>query len=139
MKKLMKMITSAVAALLVFLNLPGITLTVHAQTLGERMADAAYVVVLGMGTVFVMLIIIALIIYAFKVIPKIQKLFSGKNKSENVSRDTALAGEMENGQVESIVDAEDELELVAVIAATIAAYEQVPVDSFRVRTIKRRK
>ena len=32
----------------------------------------------------------------------------------------------------------DDLELVAVIAAAIAASENVPVDSFRVRTIKRR-
>ncbi|MEI3339121.1 MAG: OadG family transporter subunit [Eubacterium sp.] len=40
--------------------------------------------------------------------------------------------------VQEATDEAEDLELVAVIAAAIAAYEQVPVDSFRVRTIKRR-
>lgn len=134
MKKFITKIAAIAAALIVCLQLPGVTLTAHAQTLGEKMIDAAYVVMLGMGTVFLMLIIIALIIYAFNIIPKLQKLFSQKNEKESKIIDTA-----DNTAGLANIDESDDLELVAVIAAAIAAYEQVPVDSFRVRTIKRRR
>ena len=43
------------------------------------MMNAVYNTVLGMGTVFLMLVVIALIIYAFRIIPVIQKMFSKKD------------------------------------------------------------
>lgn len=137
MKNIVKKIMSALFAVLACLQLPGVALTAHAQTLGEKMTDAAYIVVLGIGTVFVMLVVIALIIYAFNIIPLIQKLFSKEARAEKEAAGTKNAVPA----AEEAVDTEesDDLELVAVIAAAIAAYEQVPVDSFRVRTIKRRK
>ena len=98
------------------------------------MMNAVYNTVLGMGTVFLMLVVIALIISAFRIIPVIQKKFS---KKENNAVQEPTHTDRPAAVPEATDEAED-LELVAVIAAAIAAYEQVPVDSFRVRTIKRR-
>ena len=88
-----------------------------------------------MGTVFAVLIFIAFIISLFKYIPAIQAAFSKKSKKEdaNVSETPALASVVES------VDVTDDLELVAVIAAAIAAYEGTTTDDFVVRSIKRRK
>ena len=96
------------------------------------MQTALFNTILGMGTVFIMLIVMALIIYAFRLIPIIQKKFSKK------SAETAEKAPAETSETVPVKTETDDLELVAVIAAAIAASEQVPVDSFRVRTIKRR-
>ena len=96
------------------------------------MQTALFNTILGMGTVFIMLIVMALIIYAFRLIPIIQKKFSEK------SAETAEKAPAETSETVPVKTETDDLELVAVIAAAIAASEQVPVDSFRVRTIKRR-
>lgn len=137
MKKIRKKIVPAILAAMMCLMLPGTMLVSHAQTLGEKMQDAAYVVVLGMGTVFLMLVVIALIIYAFRIIPKLQSLFAGKKGAPAESEPDSVSSSVPSERV--CADQTDDLELVAVIAAAIAAYEQVPPDSFRVRTIKRRK
>lgn len=100
----------------------------------ELLIDAGFNTILGMGTVFIMLIVMALIIYCFRIIPVIQKKFE---KKEEIPESAAVSAPAAEPVV--AVDETDDLELVAVIAAAIAASEQVPVDSFRVRTIKRRK
>lgn len=100
----------------------------------ELLIEAGFNTILGMGTVFIMLIVMALIIYCFRIIPVIQKKFAKKEEvPETVVTNIPAAEPV------FAVDETDDLELVAVIAAAIAASEQVPVDSFRVRTIKRRK
>lgn len=133
MKKIRYFITGS-AFCLGASQIPGIQTLVHAESLSDRMANAGFNTVLGMGTVFLMLIVMALIIYAFRIIPVIQKKFSGK-KTET---QPAIAEEPQ-AVVPDEEELTDDLELVAVIAAAIAASEQVPVDSFRVRTIKRRR
>ncbi len=116
---------------LLALQLPGMTVFAQAADMKSRLENALMNTVLGMGTVFVMLIAIALIIYCFKIIPVIQKKFA--KKAEPV----AEAPKAASAQAAPVQETDD-LELVAVIAAAIAASENVPVDSFRVRTIKRR-
>ena len=116
---------------LLALQLPGMTVFAQAADRKARLANALQNTVLGMGTVFIMLIAIALIIYCFRIIPVIQKKFA--KKAEPV----AEAPKATPAQAASVQETND-LELVAVIAAAIAASENVPVDSFRVRTIKRR-
>ena len=116
---------------LLALQLPGMTVFAQAADRKARLANALQNTVLGMGTVFVMLIAIALIIYCFKIIPVIQKKFVQKAEPAAEAPKTAPV-------VAAPVQETDDLELVAVIAAAIAASENVPVDSFRVRTIKRR-
>ena len=116
---------------LLSLQLPGMTVFAQAADRKARLANALQNTVLGMGTVFVMLIAIALIIYCFKIIPVIQEKFAKKAEPTAEAPKTVPV-------VAAPVQETDDLELVAVIAAAIAASENVPVDSFRVRTIKRR-
>lgn len=130
MRKNIKGIAAGSLGLLA-LQLPGMTVFAQAADRKARLANALQNTVLGMGTVFVMLIAIALIIYCFKIIPVIQEKFAKKAEPAAEAPKTVPV-------VAAPVQETDDLELVAVIAAAIAASENVPVDSFRVRTIKRR-
>lgn len=103
------------------------------QTLGEKMSNAVMNTVMGIGTVFVILILICLIIYAFRLIPY---FMNRKQKGA----ETAVSA-VDSPVVEQIVAREartDDLELTAVIAAAIAAATGTSTDDFVVRSIKRR-
>ena len=89
-----------------------------------------------MGTVFAVLIFISLIISLFKYIPAIEAAFSGKKK-KNVENAPVNATPAPEESVQS-QDVTDDLELVAVIAAAIAAMEGTDTDGFVVRSIRRR-
>jgi len=112
------------------------TMTVNAHfSLGEILQKAGLNTILGMGTVFAVLIFIAFIIYMFKYISVIEDAL--KNKKNKKTEDAVAITET----VEAPVVAEevcDDLELVAVIAAAIAAAEGTSTDSFVVRSIRRR-
>ena len=88
------------------------------------------------GTVFVMLIMISLIISLFNFIPKIQAAFSKKDKEEeakNAGIDKAVTQIAAQEEPEA-----DDTELVAVIAAAIAASEgAASTDGFVVRSIRK--
>jgi sodium pump decarboxylase gamma subunit len=87
---------------------------------------------LGMGTVFVILILISLIISLFKFIPMIQEKFS-KKKPEPAAAPAPAAP-----VVEEVEEETDDLELVAVITAAVAvAMGTTSTDGFVVRSIKR--
>ncbi len=102
----------------------------------ELMEKAALNTVLGMGTVFSVLILISLIIACFGLIPKIQASFTRKEKVDTTGIDNAVA---QIGQQEEILEEEDDTELVAVIAAAVSAYEgSSNTDGFVVRSIRRR-
>lgn len=104
---------------------------------GEKMQKAALNTLMGMGTVFIMLIVICLIISCFSVIPKLEKKFKDKkNQGEDIqaSAQAAFQPVEEAPQVTS----QDEFELAAVIAAAIAAATGQSTDDFVVRSIKRR-
>ncbi len=104
-------------------------------TFGENMQKAALNTLLGMGTVFVVLILICLIISCFNIIPKIQEKFSKKPAKAEVK------GEAVDHTITQIMEKEelsDDLELVAVISAAIAASEGASsTDGFVVRSIRR--
>lgn len=88
----------------------------------ELMGRAALNTLLGMGTVFTVLILIIIVISAFGLIPKIQQSFAGKKKEEtNVDGINNAVAQIAR-QEESMEEADD-TELAAVIAAAIAAYE----------------
>ncbi|MBQ4536364.1 MAG: OadG family protein [Lachnospiraceae bacterium] len=110
--------------------------------MGELMERAAMNTLIGMGTVFVVLILISLIIGAFGIIPKLQSAFAKKKEAPLTSGiDNAvnqIVAQEESASVSE--DLGDDLELVAVIAAAIAAYEgSASTDGFVVRTIRRRR
>lgn len=105
-------------------------------TTGEKMQKAVLNTLMGMGTVFAVLILISLIIGLFNYIPKIQEKFT-KQEAPNEIKSQAV-----NNTIAQIVEKEeeltDDLELVAVISAAIAASEgAVSADGFVVRSIKR--
>ena len=101
------------------------------QTLGEKMTNAALNTIMGMGVVFAVLILISLIIYAFRIFPYLEK-----KKQEK--KDAKVATEESKEQEIVSVTEQDDLELVAVIAAAIAATTGTSTDDFVVRSIKRR-
>lgn len=101
-------------------------------SLGETMGKAALNVVMGMVTVFTVLILICLVIYCLRIIPYIQKKLEAKN--------APAAPETQAAEVVSTAAAEEENteELIAVISAAISAATGASTDSFVVRSIKRR-
>lgn len=107
---------------------------------GEKMQKAAMNTVMGMGTVFIMLIIICLIISGFRVIPKIeQKRKEKKEQKEQAEKAFAApAAAPEPELIPAVSPRADDLELAAVIAAAVAAYTGQSEDDFIVRSIKRR-
>lgn len=109
----------------------GITTNVHYST-GEIMAKAGMNTVIGMGTVFAVLILISLIISCFTLVSK----FEAKQKKEEPAAPAAPAPVVE--QTAAKEELSDDTELVAVIAAAIAAYEGAAnTDGFVVRSIRK--
>lgn len=120
-----------------FLKIKSVSLNPKA-TIGELMGKAGLNTLIGMGTVFVVLILISLIIACFGFIPKIQKSVADKKAAKQAAAAPVVA-ENAAPAVES-VDETDDLELVAVIAAAIAASQgAASTDGFVVRSIRRRK
>lgn len=105
-------------------------------TMGDLMTKAALNTLIGMGTVFVVLILISFIISCFGIIPKIQAKLSKKDKKEE-EKPAPVAAPVAPVVVQE-EDLSDDLELVAVIAAAIAASEgAATTDGFVVRSIRK--
>lgn len=101
-------------------------------TLGEKMTSAGLNTLMGMGVVFAVLILISLIIYCFKIFPYIEQ----KQKTKKAA--ALPAAEERVTEDTTAVAVQDDLELIAVIAAAIAASTGTSTDDFVVRSIKRR-
>ena len=102
--------------------------------MSELMTKAALNTLLGMGTVFAVLILIYGLISCFNFIPKIQKKFQ-KKPVEAESTQAAV----KTVQPAVVEEETDDTELVAVIAAAIAASEgAASADGYVVRSIIRR-
>ena len=87
--------------------------------------------VIGMGTVFAVLILISLIISCFTLISKFE---SKQKKKEEPAPAAAPVVE----QIAAKEELSDDTELVAVIAAAVAAYEgAASTDGFVVRSIRK--
>ena len=107
------------------------------STVGELMTNAALNTMIGMGTVFVVLILISFIISCFNIIPKLQKSAAQK-KAAQTGQESAPAESTVAPVVSEEISEDDDQELVAVIAAAIAAFEgSVSTDGFVVRSIRR--
>ena len=103
------------------------------KTTGEKLENAGLNTLLGMGMAFSILIIISLIISLFPI------LFGGGRKKKE--SDKEIAEKAMDNTISQIAEQEDlssDAELVAVIAAAIAAYEgSGSTDGFRVRSIRK--
>lgn len=111
-----------------------VSMTVDVQyPLSVTLQRAGLNTLMGIGTVFIMLIFLSFIIYLFKFIPV---LFGGKKKSTPAPAAPAPAVAAAAPVVE---EAADDGELIAVIAAAIAAAEGTSTDGFVVRSIRKVK
>jgi len=112
-------------------------------TMGEKMEKAALNTLIGISTVFIVLILICLLISCFGIIPKIQKsIADGKaaKEAEKSATEKSIDNAVNQIIANETVDESDDLELVAVIAAAIAAYEgSATTDGYVVRSIRRRR
>lgn len=106
--------------------------TIANKTMGELMKGAALNTFLGMFTVFFVLILIMFIISAFKIIYNLQQKPKKTETEKEKAVDQTIAQIIENEELS------DDTELVAVIAAAIAASEgAASADGFVVRSIRR--
>ena len=107
---------------------------------GEILQKAGMNTLLGMGVVFAVLILISLIISCFNFIPAIERKFSKKKAAEKKAAAPAVSAAPAPAPAAPAETAvTDDLELVAVITAAVAAaMGTVSADGFVVRSIKRR-
>lgn len=102
-------------------------------SIGEKMSKAGMNTLMGMGTVFCVLILISLIIYCFNIFPYLQK--KKEDSTSVVAEDSPVVTQIEQREEQQLTD---DLELVAVITAAIAAETGTSTDAFVVRSIHRR-
>ncbi len=104
-------------------------------TMGEKMEQAGLNTLMGLGIVFLMLIFLSFLISQFKHISNLTEKDSKSAAPAALAPAPAPAVEEEPEE-----ELADDGELVAVIAAAIAAYEgSTSTDGFVVRSIKRSK
>lgn len=102
---------------------------------GAEIQTALLNTVIGMGTVFIVLILISFIISLLKYIPKLL----GVDKKNAKKDEAPVAAAKEEPVVEDDEDLVDDTELVAVITAAIMASmgDEAPADGLVVRSIRR--
>lgn len=103
-------------------------------SIGEKMQKAGMNTIISMSVVFLVLILISLIIYAFNIFPYLEKKKKAKAAIEK-QPEVPAAAPVEQPEVPQLTD---DTELVAVIAAAIAAGEGTSTSDFVVRSINRR-
>lgn len=118
------------------MELTGVTIN-PVYSFGEKMATAGLNTVICMSIVFAVLIFISLLISGFKIFPYLeaQKKAKAEAAAKAVVADNNVVTQIEQREEQELVD---DTELVAVIAAAIAAYEGTSTDGFIVRSIRRR-
>lgn len=107
-------------------------------SLGEKMSKAGLNTIISMSIVFSVLILISLIIYAFRIFPYLENKKKAKTEAaQPVAPANALPPSIpvDKPKEEPV---SDDGELIAVIAAAIAASEGTSTSDFVVRSIKRR-
>lgn len=100
-------------------------------SLGETLQRAGLNTLMGVGIVFCVLVFLCFLISMFKYVNKL----SGEDKKEQKKAPAPVAAPAVAAAAP--VEETDDLELVAVIAAAIAAAENTSTDSFVVRSIKK--
>lgn len=121
-----------------FMRLKSVALN-PVSSMGQLMSRAALNTLIGMGTVFVVLILISLIISCFRFISRAQDAAAKRKESKAAGTGAETDNTAVQPAVQEAADEADELELAAVIAAAIAASEgAASADGFVVRSIIRR-
>lgn len=105
-------------------------------TIPEKMVKAAMNTLMGMGTVFAVLIFISFLIGCFKYISVFEQKIKGK-ANDQVTEAAPAPAPLPVAEVYQEEELVDDLELVAVITAAIAAAEGTVAEGLVVRSIKR--
>ena len=105
-------------------------------SLAANMQRAGMNTLMGIGIVFLMLLFLSFVIGLFKYIEKFENVGKKKAAEEAPKAEEAPAPAIAQSEAAD-EDFADDLELVAVISAAIAAYENTSGDSFVVRSIKK--
>ena len=105
-------------------------------SLAANMQRAGMNTLMGIGIVFLMLLFLSFVIGLFKYIEKFLNVGKKKAAEEAPKAEEAPAPAIAQSEAAD-EDFADDLELVAVISAAIAAYENTSGDSFVVRSIKK--
>lgn len=114
------------------------SLSVDVQySMGETLKRAGLNTAMGIGTVFAMLVLLSLLISLFRFIPTPEKKKADAAKAEKAEK--AAQAAVVTPVAETTEDVTDDGELVAVIAAAIAAAEGTTTDGFVVRSIRKVK
>ncbi len=104
---------------------------------GEKLTKAVLNTLIGMSLVFVVLIFISFIISLFKYISVFEQKMKDKKTGNNADKTSSVDNTIAQIVQKEEEDLTDDLELVAVIAAAIAASEGTSPDGFVVRSIKK--
>lgn len=102
---------------------------------GQKMKEAVLNTIMGVSIVFLMLLFLSALISQFKHVSKLEQLFNKSKKAPAAPAPKAAAPAPAPVVVEEEVV--DDGELIAVIAAAIAAAEGTSTDGFVVRSIKK--
>lgn len=103
-------------------------------SIGEILKKAGMNTILGMGTVFIVLIFISLVIYCFNFIPGNQ---AAKKEEKPAAKPRAPKKPAARPAVQKQENLVDDKELVAAITAAICAYTGTSSNGFVVRSIRR--
>lgn len=103
-------------------------------TMGKKMQQAGLNTIMGIGIVFLTLLFLSWLIGQMHFIPELAEKFSKKKEEESAPAASSAAPAVEVVEEEDLTD---DLELVAVITAAIAASENTSSDGFVVRSIKK--
>lgn len=101
----------------------------------NAISDAGINTVICLAVVFMVLIFISFLISLFKYIPKLEATLSKKDKKTELA-ENAVVNTVSQIEVKE-EELSDDLELVAVITAAIAASAGTSTDGFVVRSIRR--
>lgn len=110
------------------------------SSMGEKLAEAGINTLICIGVVFVVLILISLVISLFGFIPKAEAAIAKKKAAKNEEK--SIAEKAIDNTISQIAAKEeeelvDDLELIAVIAAAIAASTGTSTEDFVVRSIRK--
>ena len=114
-------------------NITSLSFTPH-YTMGENMTKAGLNTLMGMGTVFLVLIFISWLISCFRYIRQNEEKMNQKKTPAPLPVVAKAASDPSPAPAEDLTD---DLELVAVITAAIAAFTGAAEDGLVVRSIKR--
>ena len=107
--------------------------------MGKTLQRAGLNTLMGIGTVFVMLILLSLLISLFRFIPNPEAKKAAEAKAAKAAKEAEAAVIAQTAPAQAEENLADDGELVAVIAAAIAAAEGTTTDGFVVRSIRKVK